>query len=124
MAKHDTLSGLLMNDMPPELLQFVRDTVTTYVKFDLLRFFHENQFTYESVETIAHLVNHDQNAIKTALEELSEQGILEGTTVDDTRLYCLSKSGPTRQLVQAFVNACEEKEFRVKVIFHIIRHMR
>jgi hypothetical protein len=124
MAKHDTLSGLLMNDMPPELLQFVRDTVTTYVKFDLLRFFHENQFTYESVETIAHLVNHDQNAIKTALEELSEQGILEGTTVDDTKLYCLSKNGPTRQLVQAFVAACEEKEFRVKVIFHIIRHMR
>jgi hypothetical protein len=124
MAKHDTLSGLLMNDMPPELLQFVRDTVTTYVKFDLLRFFHENQFTYESVETIAHLVNHDQNAIKTALEELSEQGILESTTVDETRLYCLSKNGPTRQLVQAFVAACEEKEFRVKVIFHIIRHMR
>lgn len=124
MAKHDTLSGLLMNDMPPELLQFVRDTVTTYVKFDLLRFFHENQFTYESVETIAHLVNHDQNAIKAALEELSQQGILEETTVDETKLYCLSKNGPTRQLVQAFVAACEEKEFRVKVIFHIIRRMR
>jgi hypothetical protein len=124
MAKDDTLSGLLMNDMPPELLQFVRDTVTTYVKFDLLRFFHENQFTYESVETIAHLVNHDQNAIKTALEELSEQGILEERIVDETKLYSLSKSGPTRQLVQAFVTACEEKEFRVKVIFHIIRRMR
>jgi hypothetical protein len=124
MAKHDTLSGLLMNDMPPELLQFVRDIVTTYVKFDLLRFFHENQFTYESVETIAHLVNHDQNAIRAALEELSEQGILEETTVDETKLYCLSKNGPTRQLVQAFVTACEEKEFRVKVIFHIIRRMR
>jgi hypothetical protein len=120
----DTLSGLLMNDMPPELLRFIKETVTTFVKFDLIRFFHENQFTYESVETIAHLVNHDQNAIGLALEELAEQGILEGTTVGDTKLYSLSKNGPIRHLVHSFVMACEEKEFRVKVIFHVLRRMR
>lgn len=124
VQEDDTLSGLLMNDMPPELLRFVKETVDSFVKFDLLRFFQENQFTYESVETMAHLINHDQNAIGVALEELAAQGILEGTAVGDAKLYSLSKSPPIRRLVQDFVTACEEKEFRVKLIFHIIRRMR
>jgi hypothetical protein len=124
VQEDDTLSGLLMSDMPPELLRFVKETVNSFVKFDLLRFFHENQFTYESVESMAHLINHDQNAIGVALEELAGQGILEGTAVGDTKLYSLTKNAPIRRLVQDFVAACEEKEFRVKLIFHIIRRMR
>ncbi|MCI0399555.1 MAG: hypothetical protein L0332_16490 [Chloroflexi bacterium] len=124
MDQDDSLTLRLMADMPPELLQFIRSKVTSFVKLDLLRFLHENQFTYDTAENIAHYVGHDEAVIKAALEKLLADGVLEVTIVNNTRVYSLSKDGAMRNIVSQFVEACEDAEFRTKVIFHILRGMR
>ena len=42
-----------MNDMDPSLLSFVQTRVTSFIKWDLMRFLHENPHTLDSAANIA-----------------------------------------------------------------------
>ena len=44
MASND-LAARLMGDMAPQLLEFLKTKVNSFVKWDLVRFFHENPNT-------------------------------------------------------------------------------
>jgi hypothetical protein len=124
MKESEILTSSLMGDMPTELLQFIKDRVTSFVKFDLIRFFHENQYTYDTAENIAYYSGHDEEPIENALEGLVADNILEITIADGVHYYSLIKDGQMRGLIGQFVEACEDASFRTKVIFHIIRRMR
>jgi predicted transcriptional regulator len=118
------LAARLMEDMDSELLDFLKHQVNSFVKWDLVRLFHENPNTTDTPENIARYAGRDPAAIEQELTELAESGVLQFETVGEMTVYSLVTDQKMRDLIQQFVLACEDRQFRVKAIYHIIRGMR
>jgi hypothetical protein len=124
-ANNDDFTTRLMDDMDPTLLEFVKKKVNSFIKWDLVRFFYENPHTTDTVENIAKYAGRNADAVRPELEDLVESGIMQKKTLsDDTPVYSLSTDEDMRALVDKFILACEDRHFRVKAVYHIIRGMR
>jgi hypothetical protein len=115
------LTGRLMADMDPRLLEFLRTTIDSFVKWDLIRFFHENPYTTDTAENIARYAGRTDEAIRKDLAELTKSGVLEESRLGDMTVYSLTGDPEMRELLDEFVEASDDRQFRVKAIYHIIR---
>jgi hypothetical protein len=120
----DDFTARLMDDMDPILLDFVKNKVNSFIKWDLVRFFHENPHTADTVENIAKYAGRNVTAVEPELEELVDSGIMKKTLLGESPIYALAIDEETRTLVDKFIMACEDRHFRVKAVYHIIRGMR
>ena len=123
MASND-LAARLMGDMAPQLLEFLKNKVNTFVKWDLVRFFHENPNTTDTAENIARYAGRDVATIEVEMDELVGAGVLSRQHIGDLTVYSLVEDVAMRSLVDQFILACDDRQFRVKAIYHIIRGMR
>jgi hypothetical protein len=121
----DDFTARLMDDMDPTLLDFVKTKVNSFIKWDLVRFFYENPHTADTVDNIAKYAGRNADAVKPELEDLVESGIMDKKVMDsNTAIYSLATDEDMRALVDQFILACEDRHFRVKAVYHIIRGMR
>ena len=120
----DNFTARLMDDMDPTLLDFVKTKVNSFIKWDLVRFFYENPHTADTVENIAKYAGRNTDAVKPELEDLVESGIMDKKLLDGIPIYTLAEDETMRSLVNQFILACEDRHFRVKAVYHIIRGMR
>jgi predicted transcriptional regulator len=118
------LTGRLMADMDPRLLEFLQNTVNSFVKWDLVRFFHDNPYTTDTAENIARYAGRNVDAISDELAELKQAGILKESKLGDMTVYSLVSDHDVRELLNKFIEASNDRQFRVKAIYHIIRGMK
>jgi len=114
----------LMNDMDPPLLDLVKTKVNSFIKWDLVRFLRENPNTADTADNIAKYVGRNAATVEPELRELVESGIMEVKSVEGMPIYTLTPDTNARELLDRFISACEDRHFRVKVIYHIVRGMR
>lgn len=120
----DDFTAKLMDDMDARLLDFIKTKVNSFIKWDLVRFFYENPNTTDSVENIAKYAGRNTAAVQSELKQLVESGVMVMQLVDDLPVYSLASDEEMRRLVDEFILACEDRHFRVKAVYHIIRGMR
>ncbi len=120
----DDLATRLMDDMDPRLLDFIRTKVNSFIKWDLVRFFHDNPHTTDTAEGIARYTGRDLRTVEPELHDLVDSGVLQTTDLDDITVYTLATDTDTRRLINKFILACDDRQFRVKAIYHVIRGMR
>jgi hypothetical protein len=113
-----------MADMNPELLDFLQKKVNSFVKWDLIRFFHDNPHTTDTADNIARYAGRSVETIRTELGELTKDGVLDENQLGEMVVYSLAPDPETRELLQQFVRASDDRQFRVKAIYHIIRGTR
>jgi predicted transcriptional regulator len=113
-----------MNDMDPPLLDLVKTKVNSFIKWDLVRFLRENPNTADTADNIAKYVGRNAATVEPELQELVESGIMDVKMVEGLPIYSLSNDASMRELLDRFITACEDRHFRVKVIYHIVRGMR
>ncbi|MBL7063570.1 MAG: hypothetical protein ISS49_05090 [Anaerolineae bacterium] len=118
------LAGRLMADMDPRLLEFLQRKINSFVKWDLIRFFHDNPHTTDTADNIARYAGRSVGTIRTELAELSQEGVLEENQLGDMTVYSLASDRQIRELLEQFVKASDDRQFRVKAIYHIIRGTR
>ena len=112
------------SDLDTRLLDFVREKVNTLIKWDLVRFFHNNPHAANTAENIAKFAARDPQTVQQELDQLVESGVLEAAVVSNRRIYRFVKDQPTRDLVQAFVNACDDRDFRVRAIKLVVEGLQ
>ncbi len=120
----ENLTSRLYNDMDPELLDFVKRYVDSFIKWDLLHFFHKNPHTIDTVENIARYAGRDPEVVAQELADLARRGLLEETHMGDLTIYALSPAAGLRDKLERFVEAGEDQQFRVRAIYHVIKDMR
>ena len=64
------------------------------------------------------------SAVEPELVDLVGSGVMERRYVEDLAIYSLASDDEMRRLVDEFILACEDRHFRVKAVYHIIRGMR
>ncbi len=114
----------LGDDLDPQMVSFLQNKVNTFVKWDLIRFFHDNPHTADTAENIARFTGRDILAITDELSQLVEANVLIGQMVSGRAIYRLADDRQMREMVNNFVRACDDRMFRVKAIYHVIRSMR
>jgi hypothetical protein len=119
----DELTARLLSDMDPELLEFIKARVNSFIKWDLIRFFYENPHTTDTAENIARYAGRNALAVKPELEELVSSGILRKPLVGGMPVYSLTDDSGTREVIRRFVQASEDRHFRVKAVYHIVKGM-
>ncbi len=120
----DDMAARLMDDMDPKLLEFLRTKVNSFIKWDLVRFFHDNPHTTDTAENIARYAGRDPRTIESELIELARSGVLEMQQVGNYKVYTLATDAEMRALIDRFILACDDRQFRVKAIYHVIRGMK
>jgi hypothetical protein len=118
------LTGRLMADMDPHLLEFLREKVNSFAKWDLLRFFYDSPHTTDTAENIARYAGRSAETIRNELAELARDGVLEENQLGGMTVYSLAQDDQVREMLEQFVKASDDRQFRVKAIYHIIRGMR
>ncbi|HSD83003.1 MAG TPA: hypothetical protein VLG46_04055 [Anaerolineae bacterium] len=118
------LSRRLMDDMDPEVLEFLKTTVNSFIKWDLVIFFFENPHTTDTIDNIARYIGRDAAVIKLDLEDLVRAKVLEQHASGSLTVYALTKDAQIREKIKHFVSASDDRQFRVKAIYHLIRGTR
>ncbi|MFN8452665.1 MAG: hypothetical protein U0521_29675 [Anaerolineae bacterium] len=109
-----TVTSQQGNDLDARLLDFVREKIDSFIKWDLVRFFHDNPYSANTAENIAKFAARDPQVVATALDELVASGVLEVSDTGSRRITYVSDQ-QTRDLVRDFVSACDDRDFRVRV---------
>ena len=115
-----------MDDMDPTLLDLVKTTVNSFTKWDLARFYSENPHSVVTAETVARRLRGNRNpaVVRLALEELAEGGLIQKFIYDETTsYYALATDDRTKDLINSFIIACEDDDFRLKTVYHITQGM-
>ncbi|MCB9456756.1 MAG: hypothetical protein H6671_12280 [Anaerolineaceae bacterium] len=118
------LASRFMDDIDPALLGFLRDKVNSFVKWDLVRFFHDNPHAADTADNIARYTGRDVRTITDELDGLVTTGVLEENEISGLQIYTMVSDPAMQQLINQFVHACDDRNFRVKAIYHVIRGMR
>jgi hypothetical protein len=122
MISDDYTAGTM--DMDINWTDFLQNKVNSFVKWDLVRFFHDNPHAADTAEHIARYIGRETGVITRELNDLIEAHILEKETISGVTIYQLSRDEAMRDLIAKFVEACHDRDFRVKAIHHVIRGMQ
>jgi hypothetical protein len=108
--------------MNANLLNFLREKVNTFTKWDLVRFFHDNPHAEEIAPNIARFIGRDLTEVSSDLTSLVAAKVLQRRTVSGVQVYKLEDDTATRALIAEFVSACDDPEFRVQAIHEVIEN--
>ncbi len=118
------LARRLMDDMDPEILQFLKTTVNSFVKWDLVIFFYDNPHTTDTIDNIARYIGRDAVVIQDDMTDLVRSGVLEAHTTANLTVYSLTNDTQIRERIKHFVSASDDRQFRIKAIYHLVRGMK
>lgn len=124
MMTQADMDSHLMDDMDPRLLAFLQQTVNSFIKWDLLRFFHDNPHAADTAENIARYIGRDLSTVEQELLRLVDDQVVRLTEVPGARIFSLADNPEMQAMVDEFLLACNDRQFRVKAIYHVIRAMR
>ncbi len=120
----DDLAAQLMEDMDPRFLELIRSRVNSFVKWDLVRFFHDNPHTTDTAEGIARYIGRDVRIVEPELRQLVASKILDSDELQDMIVFTLIPDAEVRTLINSFIVACDNRQFRVKALYHVIQGIR
>ncbi|MBN1641859.1 MAG: winged helix-turn-helix transcriptional regulator [Anaerolineae bacterium] len=121
MAPHSTLLSDTMEEMDPRVLEFIKSHITTFPRWDIIRFLHENPGTQDTAENLARYVGRAPQVIAHEARKLESEGIFESETQQTHTVYRLAEDPELRQLIAALVEAYRDRTFRMKLVYHILR---
>jgi len=121
MAPKDTGIGVV--DTEIDWSNFLRNKVNSFIKWDLVRFFHDNPHAADTAENIARYIGRDPRGIMRELTGLVTSGVLQKDEVAGVTIYRLTDEQSVRDTITKFVEACHDREFRVKAIYNVIHGM-
>lgn len=106
------------------LLEFLRDKVNSFIKWDLVRFFHDNPHTKDTAESIANFIGRDLRTIERELNGLVKAGVLKSKRVSGMVVYLLNNDTSVQATIDDFMEACNDRQFRVEAIQYVIQEMQ
>jgi hypothetical protein len=120
MENNTSSTGQSIKDMDPLLLDFARTRANSFVKWELMRLFHDNPHRADTAENIARDLERRVLVVKSELEDLVTNGIMTKKLLEGVSLYAPGNDEGTQALVDKFVLTLENRHFRVRAVDHIL----
>lgn len=71
MADDQDAAAQWMEDIDPRLLDLLRTRVNTFIKWDVVRFFHANPHTADTADNLARYIGRDVRVVEPELDRKS-----------------------------------------------------
>lgn len=124
MGAKEGFMDAVSEELPAEMLSFVHDKLDSFVKWDILRFLKQNPHAADTQAGLALYVGRRPEVVAPQLQEMADDGLLQVRSVGDMPVYTLTEDPATRDLVTRFLESCEDRRFRLRVVYHVARCMR
>ena len=121
METHSTLMTDIMEEMHPEILAFIRRYVTSFVRWDLIKFFCENPHTRDTAGNLAIYIGRQPKRVQAALDSMVKDGLLRRIRRGEMVVYALTNDRGKLALMTRLTEAARERTFRMKLVYHILR---
>ena len=102
MESHGNLMSDIMDEMDPRVLDFIREHVTSFARWDTIRFLSENPHTCDTAEHLAMYVGRAPHLIVAEAQKMAEQGILNAEVTGGHTVYSLTDNRELRQIIAVF----------------------
>ena len=103
MSDTDDFAAGLMDDMDPRLLDLIQTRINSFIKWDLVRFFHDNPHTTDTADSIARYTGRDVRTVEPELLQLARDGVLEMEDLTGMHVYTLTADPEVRELIKQFI---------------------
>ncbi|MFW5708933.1 MAG: hypothetical protein ACOCX5_01810 [Chloroflexota bacterium] len=110
--------------MDETLMEFLRTKVNSFIKWDLVRFFHDNPHTKDTAENLARYTGRDVRTVERELKGLVTSGVLVSEQLSNVIVYQLANDDVIRGTINRFMEACHDRHFRVRAINQVIQGMQ
>jgi DNA-binding transcriptional ArsR family regulator len=121
MERQTTLISEVMADMNPDVLTFIQQHITSFVRWDAIRFLDENPGTRDTANNLARYIGRDRQAVSREAAALAMEGILRAERRGAHIVYSLTADPEVRRLIADLVEEARERAFRMKLVYHILR---
>jgi hypothetical protein len=122
----DGLNSLMGLNEPME--EFMARYVNSFIKWELVNYFHEHPQTSFKVADLAKALNRPTEPLKHELQELSDEGLLREIRNAKKLEYFYQpalekpKERELSELLSQFVHLCRTREGRLRVIYKILKN--
>lgn len=121
MQAHRSQTLVVHSELDPALLAFVKCHITSFVKWDVLRALSDHVGFWTEPRSLAHELNRPIEKVQEALDELTQEEIVEALGSGADRVYRLSDGEPTTVVVSRLMSrATRSQELRRIVVAHIL----
>lgn len=121
MEAHNTLVSDIMDEMDPRVLEFIKSHITTFTRWDMLKFFHENANTHDTAENLARFIGRAPDLVRREADNLADEGVLHTSEQGGQKIYAITQDRQIRQIIADLVKTSRERTFRMKLVYHILR---
>ncbi len=109
-------------DVDSETLDFIQKYLTSYTKWEVLKYFAENPTAVESARSFARRLNKDQRQISEALTSLAKAGIVSNGKGPEEAGYSLTADAGQRATLQKIADSARaNNRFRLLLNYHITK---
>jgi hypothetical protein len=110
----------LVEDVNPQLIEFMENKLNSLAKWDLIQFFFRKPSLLGPAPKIASLTGRDLRRVEVELKDMAYHGLLDVQEKSGVKLYGLSSNPETRRLIEQFVRACDDRKFREAAIYYTV----
>lgn len=106
---------------------FIQNYVDSFVKWEIIQFFHSHQHQIFSISELANQMNRPTKSLKSELHDLSLKGFLAETLEEQDLIYSFDPTGKPDDaneigaLLDRFIEFCKTREGRLRVIYKILK---
>jgi len=121
VENRNSLMSVIMEDMEPDVLSFIRKHVRSFTRWGLLKFLYLNQSTWDTVGNLARYVGRRVEGVETEVVLMAGEGLLRRDEQGSEPVYSLTQEPETLSLIEQLVSASRDRAFRMKLVYHILR---
>ncbi|MFH1149940.1 MAG: hypothetical protein V1748_05670 [Actinomycetota bacterium] len=111
-----------LEDLAPELLDFVDRYIDQFVSWDVLVYFHENPDSERRLSEVALEIGRRVSLIQPVVEGLRDSGIVhEEPNEADEPTYRYSAPAEFREKMSAFVDATRDRTNRLAIVSKVLQ---
>lgn len=106
--------------IPDEVETFIRDIANSFVKIELIKFFHRNLSLLGTIEDMAVTIGRDTRAVKKAMPELVSAGILAFEGDRNAPLWRYAPDDDMSKRIDLFVQFYNTAKGRRATVYRVL----
>ena len=112
-----------LDDVAPEILEFVDQYIDQFVCWDILTYFHENPDVERKADGIALDIGRRESVIQPILSTLVEKGVLaiDAEEAEEPR-YTYAASAEFRKKMDDFLAAARDRTNRLAIVGRVLQN--
>lgn len=115
---------LMLLHISQSVSDFVDTHLDSFLKWELIRFFHSNDHVADTASQIANQLKRNVQVVQSALQSLAQTGIVHRVHFEDIEIYTLTEDDKLRHILEQFMQTSQERHAYLQIMYAIMRRIR